>query len=313
MLDRMQTEALAFRVVRAVQAGQPVEDASVELKTKWPDDHSRTAFQLAGLANASSGDYVYWLVGVNENTGVVVLEDIEVSNWWNSVRRWFDPPAPRMQNFTTYLDEKPFVVLAFETAARPFVVKTPGGGGRYPFVVPWREGNATRTASRADLISLLVPPGIVPDFDILDFHVQAGPKRDGKEQHWLVYLKIFVHQDPAQVLVIPKHRCACSVDVPEFRLRFDEGGLIRFWYADQSSDDGIVQGPDRLTFRCDFTLQPTPGFALPDHHPTKPIKVAVSMQPANAGPALRVEKQLRPAREEDSNLWGLWTYSGDED
>jgi hypothetical protein len=77
-------------VAAAVIRGDPVEDTKVELKATWIESE-KAARQLAGHANASRGEPLLWLIGVDErNNRVVGVEPLEFEHWHKQVQKWFD-------------------------------------------------------------------------------------------------------------------------------------------------------------------------------------------------------------------------------
>lgn len=57
-------------LIERVNVKQGVEDTRVELKTEWIEP-KKAAWGLAGHANAASGEPVLWVIGVDEDRGVV--------------------------------------------------------------------------------------------------------------------------------------------------------------------------------------------------------------------------------------------------
>ncbi len=99
-MTKSQIEYWALRVVDRVRASGPREDAYEELKAEWPQvlgvqhgtDKSaayKVARQLAGLANAR-GEPVLWLIGVDEDNGIVGADPEELASWWPRVEAQFD-------------------------------------------------------------------------------------------------------------------------------------------------------------------------------------------------------------------------------
>jgi len=70
-VDSRRLEERVLSIVELVLNGRTVEDDRVELKAEWPEDHYKAARHIAGLANASRGEDVLWIVGLDETTGVV--------------------------------------------------------------------------------------------------------------------------------------------------------------------------------------------------------------------------------------------------
>jgi hypothetical protein len=46
----------------------------------------------------------------------------------------------------------------FEVTRRPYVVRNPQAGAAVSLEVPWREGNATRSARRSELLTVFHQP-----------------------------------------------------------------------------------------------------------------------------------------------------------
>jgi hypothetical protein len=151
-------ELWARDVVDSVLNGQPVEDSRVELKAKWLEGE-KAAPRLGGHANASGGENILWLIGVDERNNSLTNVDVtEKGDWYKSVEKHFDGFAPRLLidgNFK--VSGNAIVALYFDTTTEaPFVVKNPKGG--FPeYIVPWRQGTGLRATKRDNLLSILVP------------------------------------------------------------------------------------------------------------------------------------------------------------
>lgn len=167
-MEKQRLEARALELVALVERGSGVEDNWTELKAQWPTDHYRAARQLAGLANASRGASVLWIIGLDEDSGVVEsLEAVEVADWWAQVVRVFDEEAPKLQHLTVPTGGgKHVVALRFDTERAPYLVNVPGGG-RVEREAPWREGSSTRTAHRNELLSSVVARAEVPELELV--------------------------------------------------------------------------------------------------------------------------------------------------
>lgn len=148
-----------LELVARVERRRAVEDDWIELKAQWPTDHYRAARQIAGLANASRASSVLWIVGLDEQSGVVEsLESVEVSEWWAQVARHFDEEEPRLQCLTVPTSgEKCVVALLFETVTP--VPRQRSKWGPIKHEAPWERGQfhthraQARTAPRGDSTS----------------------------------------------------------------------------------------------------------------------------------------------------------------
>jgi len=158
-MKNSQIERWTLEVIERIESRQPIEDSKVELKAKWPDDPAKAARRIAGHANAARGERILWLIGVDENNGVIGADYQEMTDWFTGVSGQFDGLAPRCIDLNVPAkDGKTVVALVFETDRAPFVVKNPHHGRRkddpISLEVPWREGTRVRTASRSDLIRI---------------------------------------------------------------------------------------------------------------------------------------------------------------
>lgn len=93
----IEIEAWALRVINLVEDEAPIEDSRVELKARWPEDQNKAARQIAGSCNAAAGDLVLWLIGVDQVTGVVGDNPVDMATWWSRVSSEFDGQAPYVQ------------------------------------------------------------------------------------------------------------------------------------------------------------------------------------------------------------------------
>ena len=207
-------EYWALKIIDQVIAKQPIEDSRVELKNKWiPAEQA--ARRLAGHANAARGDTILWLVGVDEENGVKGAEYKELAEWWSKVQSFFDGDAPFLTDVNVRHNNNTIVALFFETNRAPYVVKNPLFGkekGEISREIPWREGTAVRTATRSDLIRLLVPIVHLPRVEILGGELDCYQAVD--QISWSFVLNLYVEPPNAMAIVLPYHRCEASFEIP---------------------------------------------------------------------------------------------------
>jgi hypothetical protein len=154
-----QIERWALEVIERAEAHQPIEDSKVELKAEWPADPARAARRIAGHANAARGEHILWLIGIDEDKGVIGANYAEMSDWLAGISKQFNELTPRCYDLNVPTkDGKTVVALVFETDRAPYVVKNPAFGNTtgegVKFEVPWREGTIIRSATRSDLMLL---------------------------------------------------------------------------------------------------------------------------------------------------------------
>jgi hypothetical protein len=165
-------EKRVLDILDRVLVKQPVEGQHVELKTTWIDA-TKAARQIAGFCNALRGDRGLWIVGVDEERSAVLgATNREFSDWWSEVKSKFDGERPSVTTLPVPYDNKMVVALWFDSSRAPFVVRNPEhgkpNGNNIAFEVPWREANATRSATREDLIRILVPAVKKPELELID-------------------------------------------------------------------------------------------------------------------------------------------------
>ena len=122
VLSLARAEAWVHSVLERAAAHQRVEDSRVELKRTWIEP-AKAARRLAGHANAARGAEVLWLIGVDEDAGLLGVDPTELTVWWSKVHAIFDGVAPSMFDLILHHQGKAFVALIFETVRAPFVVR----------------------------------------------------------------------------------------------------------------------------------------------------------------------------------------------
>ena len=209
-----QIENWALEIINRVENSQPNEDSRVELKADWINPE-KAARQIAGHANSARGEPVLWLVGVDQDHGVVGVDYRDLSAWYASVMAQFDGIAPRMIDINVPCQGKTVVALLFETDRAPFVIRNPAFGSQagvsIAFEVPWREGTSTRTANRSDLIRLLVPLLNLPEVETLGGELILSVH---DRHHWHLKLELYITPQIGVPTVIPFHKCEASVTLP---------------------------------------------------------------------------------------------------
>jgi hypothetical protein len=217
-IQHHEIEAWALRIIRQVEIGLPHEDARVELKREWIDA-KKAARRIAGHANASRGTPILWLIGVDEETGVIGTNHEAVASWYAMVKAEFNGLAPSMVDLNVPYKDKVVVALLFETDRAPFLVKNPSFGQKGVAVsleVPWREGTDTRTADRSELLTLLSPLTVLPDVEVLRGYLiatHAGGESQPKEIRLDANLELYLSFTDHRMLVFPKHRCSSRISI----------------------------------------------------------------------------------------------------
>ncbi|GAA1718173.1 hypothetical protein [Dietzia cercidiphylli] len=167
-MQKQQVETRVADQVARVLAGGQAEDDYVECKGEWYGDHRKSARQIAGLCNAARGDEAMWIVGVDEDAHQLrPLPTTEHSNWWAQVRKHFaGGVAPELDTLVVPVADGSVVALVFTTDRAPYAVKV--AEHQVSLEVPWREANSTTTATRSQLLRLLVANAGTPALELID-------------------------------------------------------------------------------------------------------------------------------------------------
>lgn len=190
--------------IREVRRSPLQESDRVEFKSKIIEPF-RFARQIAGHANAARGEWILWILGVDDKLGLVGIPGLEWAKLWQQITSFFDgnPPTPIIVPFQE--DGKSLTAVAFETTLPPYVVKE---SGHDRLEVPWREGTRTRSARHSDLLLLLSATTSLPDFEI----VKAGWARINQTTYHFEANLYFIPKSRSRV-VIPIHRIKRSISI----------------------------------------------------------------------------------------------------
>ncbi len=222
MTPEARVNARVNGIIQRGERGQPTETDNVELKSGWEavKDHYKVARQIAGCVNASMGNDFILLIGVQEKPDFEVTgaSDIELSDWWTNVKNCFAGASPSFATYVLPYGEKSVVALVFNTTLAPFLVRNQWHGkrdqkGDVAAEVPWREANGARTATREDLLSMLVSAELTPDCELRDCLLGQGS--NGGRPYVVLTMTLYVEPKTDRRLVIPIHRCEALIRIGE--------------------------------------------------------------------------------------------------
>lgn len=174
-MRRADLEYWATSVLDQVATKQRIENTFVECKLEWPVEFLMTARQLAAHANAAHGEPILWLIGAKDDTGEIrTPKPTEVSNWVAQLKAKFDLRfAPVViEHLDVAYKGATVIALLFETDRAPYVVRK--GPGLADLEVTWREMGATRSATREDLLRLLMPKQKLPQILLVKANLQCA-------------------------------------------------------------------------------------------------------------------------------------------
>lgn len=309
-------EAWVLRVVDQVKKKQPCEDSRVELKSAWIDPY-KAARQIAAHANASYGESILWIIGLNESKGIIGADNTELANWLSEVKSYFSEICPEVMDLNVPIDNETLVALLFSTERAPFVVKNSAygqqGGGQVELEVPWREGRSTRSARRADLIRILIPISRLPFVEVLGAKIEVIKSSSYPQQYsWNISVVLYVYPHNSEVIAIPCHRCKLAVKMGTCELLFING----IWLEPRI---GPNTRPSSLTIACTKTeaVIKGPGTLIVKASKTFPqqeqlpgsVELKANLIPAGFDKAVVVSQILtRDAKRQQQHVIAKWTF-----
>jgi len=316
-------EAWTLAVLERLARRQVLEDSRVELKAEWPSP-PKAARRLAGQANALSGDPLLWIIGADESRGVSGAPAEELSVWWNQVRSQFDGIAPELTDLIVPSGAFAVHSLLFTTDRAPFVVKNPEGGS-IQREVPWREGTAVRSATRSELLRLLVPSIAIPEIEVLGARFSIITRKDSFGSATLDIHLYFVPRTPER-LVIPFHRCTLT-------LRTLDGSEIGSRLGFRLGPSHVYSGSRAFNYSADsppsYTITPSPTeliltgpgqASIEEYYRDEPshfesvddLFLDLTLSPALAPRAWSASLHLRPSASPSPGLlaWDLFSIAG---
>lgn len=276
-MRKREVENWALGIIASVASHNRVEDVRVELKGQWPGPEP-TARRLAAHCNAALGDDVLWLIGVDEENGVIGADRAEFANWWPEVVSQFDGPVPTVTDVVIHYERVTVVALLIETGAAPFLVRNPkfgtSGGGPVELEVPWREMTTTRSARHADLIRLLVPRLRLPRIEVLNASLSGGKLNAtggriesdfGPGFNFWFSATLYVVPQDRETVVFPAHRISIALSgqpkFEEVELQYYQLEPTKFGKLVSHTVDLAAMGPSRLELKAsaDYSSTTSPG------------------------------------------------------
>lgn len=276
-----------------VERGAPVEDSRVELKADWPTDSSSTARRLAGHANAARGELILWLIGVDERRGIVGAPQLEISRWYSRVTSSFAGPQPRLTDQILRYGHYSVAALLFATDESPYVIKNPvygeTRGGPVEREIPWREGTAVRSATREDLLQILIPHRVLPELTVEGATLRCSPGS------FDFSLSVYIIPTTSDTVVLPWHFSNVEIKLPTgssislgiYYLGRNQESLT----ITQTQSEALVYGPGRLILGARSSDHEPPGDLPSD------LIVEALIAPAAHDKAILIEVKLKAVRD----------------
>ncbi|MBF6326480.1 hypothetical protein IU451_28690 [Nocardia cyriacigeorgica] len=226
-MNKNRVEIRVNEIVNHVIAGGKVEDDYVEAKAEWPDINK--AGQLAGLANAANGHPVLLIVGLDEDAHQVVpLDSTDAADWWPKMQKQFAfEVTPDLTVLRVPTDHGTVMCLHFETDRAPYMVKINSGWATA--AIPWRSGTRTRTATRAEVLSLMRDAAAVPQLELtaasFTLRRPALARVPADPSPVTFAARLFVDSVPGAHVVLQRHRwdvkivSSSGIHIPDDKIR----------------------------------------------------------------------------------------------
>lgn len=206
-------------------------------------------------------------------------------------------------------------------------------GGPVSLEVPWRSGTAVRSASREDLIRLLVPAQTIPAVELLGASATAQVKgailttisSEGLPSStrilWYIELDLYVTPRTPERVVFPVHKTklrfrqaerrqhvpsSLSFRLPQESLRSPQGDRVDYSVPDShtirtTAGEAVISGPGRL-FLAGHLLErvaelPTDG----------PLEISLSLTPATNDRSIEIKTSLtlQDSADAEKHAWSL--------
>jgi hypothetical protein len=273
MNELRKLEAWAIQVLDRVTSGAPIEDARVELKSELIEA-PKAARRIAGHANAAHGDPILWLIGVDEQHGVVGVGQVDTASWLTSVYAEFQGTTPPVIDLAVSYANQTVLALRFDTHLTPFLVRNPRHGKfqgeNIAYEVPWREGTMIRTARREELLRMLLPKTRSPEVEVLSAKLYAAEgNSQGGTQLWFIAM-IYIAPLTQERIVFPHHKAFVEAYMPPeiqgFRIPLwrlapsNRSGLDTKEHSEikAGSNELIVEGPGMVNLRGSVQISSVP-------------------------------------------------------
>ncbi|MHB8744076.1 MAG: hypothetical protein ACYC9L_13230 [Sulfuricaulis sp.] len=212
---RTDIELRVREALRVLGAAGNIEDAGLELKGPPPGPQHKAA-QLAGAANASGGDPIVWVFGIADDGRFIDIKGFDFDDWFAKMPGQFDGPYPEAT--TVWLEHEGHAILAasFRTDHVPYVVKRNADPRQRE--TPWREGSLTRTATRSELIRMLLPLARLPRIEVLGASIAFEPQ-PGQQSDLLKNVsfgaELFIEPVDTAGFHLSQHRCEVTLRLGE--------------------------------------------------------------------------------------------------
>lgn len=328
-----QVEEKVLRALDVIIAEGSIEDSRIECKRDWPNVEK--VRQLAAHANAAHGEPIIWIIGVDDKNRQVTGfdESIEPSNWWTAFEKKFDQGvAPDLIHSVVVVpeDQPRVMALLFDTSRCPYVINLEPGG-RVSKEVPIRKSSGTRSASRNDLLRLLVPLTYLPEVSIVSaqlsphYYTADGSKRRRDGTAFTLNADFFFAYSSDRPIFLPQHEMNFILKVefaegevmalsaqPEIYVGKNPSDPPRFGIHRRTDGFGITgSGLQHLSvsFHSDRDLRES--FRL-----CRSIKMAAIFPLAGDGRSIEASAELSPSERhrkivEGPNYWTLQEWELD--
>lgn len=285
----------------------------------------------AGHANAAGGEPILWLVGVDQvTTKLTGFPAEDTAAVWRRLLREFNGHHAPEPSTDVRVPWKNSAVLAirFETDQPPYVVRN-AASGPVDWDVPWRTLTETRSATREQLLRILVPVSRQPTVDVRPSTLFIE-ERDGEEKRdfWQVALALYIVPPEDGRYVYPFKDFVVDVSVGDVAISFQEhlkvtvpwewarggGGFTTGMPSRRPASLTMEQGPHELIVYAAGQFH-VDSWAYTERRPIPKGRVEISLAFREAGSVDEIKvratlKRVRTKKAANPSERALWTVSG---
>jgi hypothetical protein len=258
-----QVEMRAIRILDRLARREFREDSLVEIKRALPEDY-KVARRIAAHCNASRGDTILWIIGADEKEGVVGWSAPDFADFLPRIWSFFDGCAPDCTEVALDYGGIPCTALAFSANRTPYLVKNPsfGTGGVIEREIPWRDGTRVRTATRDEVIRLLLDRSVAPDIEFFRGEISQSQFIDASKAPeagmipLVVHIEFYAMPRDDQPVIIPIHRISARLSDHGKEFTTDQLRGIVFWSEEGQRRDSRARAERSRTGGPVFPLPP---------------------------------------------------------
>lgn len=267
-MTKQEIEVYLNDILEKVELKSPIEDMRVELKSEFIPAE-KAARQIAGHANSLNGQTGFWVFGIDEKAGKVTgVNHAEFSSWHLQLKKHFDSVTPEIREYVFDIQNVTIIVLIIYSDTAPYVTKNPRfgheKGDNIEFEVPIRKNTRVTSASRSDLLRLLLPTITFPELEILFANCRLNHITNRKYQLYF-YSNLYFYKpvNERSNCTLPLHKSNCIFRIIDTDIEFSLDNKIlenshSFSKVISTKTEIILTGPGSSYFTSFIDIEDFP-------------------------------------------------------